>query len=281
MNNGFPQQANQTSGRGFFNAPDRSVSGGLTRELSSTFNDHWSQPRLFFNSLTTIEQQWVVNAIRFESSKCKSKTVQQNVLAQLNKISNDVAVRVAAALGLEAPAPDDTYYHDNVTAGISIINETLPTVAALQVGILATSGSLSDAAALSARLQADGVFVTVVAETLADGVNKTYMAADATDFDAVVVDAAADQAGLFAADASSPYFPLGRPGQIAQNAFAYGKPVGYYGGNGTVGGPLTAAGYVEGAPGVYTATSDLESFVGDLEDGLAIFKFTDRFAVDS
>jgi catalase len=258
------------------------VTGALTRELSSTFDDHWSQPRLFYNSLTPVEQQWLVNAIRFESSHLQSDTVKQNVVTQLNRISNDVAARVAAALGLDAPAPDPTYYHDNTTRGISIVNGTLPTIATLQVGVLSSTKSLAAANALRARLEADGLVVTVVAETLVVGVNKTYSAADATDFDAVVVDAAADQqTGLFNATASSPFFPLGRPAQIAQTAYAFGKPVGYYGAsNGTISQTLAGAGYVAGTPGVYSG-SYMESFVSGLEDGLAVFKFTDRFPLDS
>lgn len=258
------------------------MSGNLVRELSSTFDDHWTQPRLFYNSLTVVEQQFLINAIRFETSKVQSKTVQQNVLTQLNRVSNDIAARVAEALGLDTPAPDDTYYHDNVTSGISITNYTLPTIATLQVGILATTKSLDQAISLRQRLETDGLVVTIVAETLATGVNKTYSAADAVDFDAVVIDVAADQAGLFSSSSVSALYPKDRPAQIAQNAFLFGKPVGYFGStsNSTVSSAITAAGFVKGQDGVYF-DSDLESFVGGLEAGLAVFKFTDRFALDS
>ncbi|KAK9790407.1 putative CATB protein [Seiridium cardinale] len=281
LNGGYPAQADQKNGRGFFTAPSRTVSGNLVRELSSTFDDHWSQPRLFYNSLTPVEQQFLINAIRFETSKVQSATVQQNVVDQLNRISNDIAARVATALGLDTPAPDDTYYHDNVTAGISITNNTLPTIATLQVGILGTTKSLAQATTLQQRLEADGLVVTVVAETLATGVNKTYTAADATDFDAIVIDSAADQAGIFASSSVSALYPKDRPVQIAQNAFLFGKPVGYFGStNGTVSDAISSAGLVEGEAGVYFDT-ELETFVGDLEAGLAVFKFVDRFTQDS
>ncbi|KAI0127768.1 catalase-like domain-containing protein [Xylariales sp. AK1849] len=281
LNNNFPEQATQTNGRGFFTAPGRTVTGNLVRGLSSTFDDHWSQPRLFYNSLTAFEQQALINAIRFETSKVQSATVQQNVITQLNRISNDIASRVAEALGIDSPAPDDTYYHDNVTAGISITNNTLPIIATLQVGVLGTVKSLDQATALKSRLEADGLVVTIVGESLAAGVNKTYSAADATDFDAVIVTSAADQAGLFG-DTASTLYPKDRPTQIAQNAFLFGKPVGYFGStsNGTSSDALVGAGFVEGEPGVYYG-SDLESFVSDVEEGLAVFKFTNRFPLDS
>lgn len=280
LNGGYPQQADQKNGRGFFTAPSRTVSGNLVRELSSTFDDHWSQPRLFYNSLTPVEQQFLINAIRFETSKLSSATVQQNVVDQLNRISNDVAARVATALGLDTPSPDETYYHDNVTAGISITNSTLPTIATLQVGILSTTKSLTQATSLRQQLEAEGLVVTVVAESLASGVNKTYSATDATDFDAIVIDAAADQAGLFNSSAASSLYPKDRPAQIAQMGYLFGKPIGYLGGNGTVSSSITSAGITDTEDGVYFQ-SDMGSLVDDLKDGLATFKFTGRFAMDS
>lgn len=281
LNGGFPEQADQNNGRGFFTAPSRGTSGNLVRGLSSTFDDHWSQPRLFYNSLTAIEQQFLINAIRFETSHLKSGPVKQNVLTQLNRISNDIAARVASVLGLDAPAPDPTYYHDNTTAGISITNATLPTVATLKVGILASTNgtaALEQAAALRERFEADKLVVTVVAEKIADGVDRTYSAADATDFDALVVTSSAADAGLFSLTSVSTLYPPARPLQIANTAFLYGKPVAFFGSD-SPGGVLSAAGYEAGAEGVYVSAS-LDDVVSGVEDGLKTFKFTERFPLD-
>jgi catalase len=64
-----------------------------------------------------VEQQFLVNAIRFETAQLQSHVVKENVLIQLNRVSHDVATRVAAALHMTAPGPDSTFYHDNVTVG--------------------------------------------------------------------------------------------------------------------------------------------------------------------
>ncbi|KAK0711238.1 catalase [Lasiosphaeris hirsuta] len=277
LNNGYPAQANQTVGRGFFTAPGRTASGNLVRELSSTFDDHWSQPRLFYNSLTKIEQQFVINAIRFETSKLKSKTVKQNVLTQLNRVSNDIAKRVAAVLGLTAPAPDSRYYNNNVTAGISIFNNTLPSIATLRVGILTSTksaSSLKDAVLLRERLTKDRLVVTVVGETIADGIDETYSAADATAFDGIVVVAGAEE--IFEPEKTSPLYPAGRPGQILLDGYRWGKPVAALG-------SASAAFNSTGVPstsGVYTS-SEVEGLVQAFGKGLATFKFTDRFPLDS
>ncbi|KAI8625262.1 heme-dependent catalase [Xylariaceae sp. FL1651] len=285
LNGGFPQQANQTAGRGFFTTPSRTTTGNLVRGLSSTFDDHWSQPRLFYNSLEPVEQQFLINAIRFETSHLQSTTVKQNVLAQLNKISNDVAIRVATALGMDAPAPDPTFYHNNTTSGISITNGTLPTIATLKVGILAsvaTNGSsraMDQANQLKQRFTADGLIPTIVAERLANGVDRTYSAADATDFDAVVVAAGADAGGMFSLTPGSPLYPPMRPLQIANSAFLFGKPVGYFGGS-APSQMLSAAGFTsDQAEGVFVGT-DLDQMIKSIEDGLKTFKFTGRFPVD-
>ncbi|KAL2164414.1 hypothetical protein VTH06DRAFT_3630 [Thermothelomyces fergusii] len=280
LNKGYPLQANQTNGRGFFTAPSRRVTGQLLRELSPTFTDHWSQPRLFYNSLKPVEQQFLINAIRFETSNLRSTTVKQNVLAQLNRVSHDVAVRVAAALGLEAPAADETYYHNNKTAGVSTFGEPLPTIKTLRVGVLATvqksSNALAQAGQLKAALEQEGLVATVVAESLAEGVDQTYSAADATAFDAVVVVEGAE--GLFAStiQATSSLFPAGRPGQILLDAYRWGKPVAVVG---KAKGVYKSAGVPAGRDGVYIASA-IDAVVEDLKDGLKTFRFTDRFALD-
>jgi catalase len=276
LNNGFPLQANQTSGRGFFTAPGRLANGHLVRLLSPTFGDHWTQPRLFYNSLTEAEQQFLINAIRFETSNLQSVQVKQNVLAQLNRVSNDIAVRVAAALGLDAPPPDETFYHGNVTQGISIFNGSLPTIATLKVGVLASAGvegSLGQAAELKKRFAEAGVVVTVVAERLAEGVDQTYSAADATGFDGVVVAEGAE--GLFGGK-GSPLFPAGRPGQVLLDAYRWGKPVGALGKGGDA---LEKVGVPAEGEGVYEGAA-VDEFVKAFEEGLARFRFVDRFPLD-
>ncbi|CAJ2509823.1 Uu.00g057230.m01.CDS01 [Anthostomella pinea] len=292
LNDGYPQQANQKTGRGFFSAPIRGTSGGLVRGLSSMFDDHWSQTRLFYNSLEPAEQQFLINAMRFETSKLTSTEVKQNVLTQLNRVSHDVAARVAEALGMAVPAPDPTYYHDNVTAGISITNATLPTVATLKVGILASIGNASasntttsaqamdQAKSLKQRLAADhGLVPTIVAETLADGVDKTYSAADATDFDAVIAVSGAES--VFAPNApASPLYPAMRPLQILSAAFLYGKPVGWFGTDAAPSDLRAAAGMDAQADGVYVSAS-VDEMVGAVGEGLKTFKFTGRFPMDS
>ncbi|KAF5668916.1 catalase [Fusarium heterosporum] len=276
LNKGYPKQANQTQGKGFFTAPGRKASGNLSRSRASTFSDHWSQPRLFYNSLTKVEQQLLINAIRFETSNLKSETVKKNVLYQLNKVSHDVAVRVAKVLGLEAPAADDTYYHDNTTTGVSVLGAKLPTIATLTVGVLASTNSessIQQAKAIKKALSEDKVTVTIVGELLGDDVQVTYDGADAVQFDGIVV--ASGTESLFNGTRKSTLYPPGRPAQIITDGYNWGKPVGFVG-SAKVAAQAAKVGTGEG---VYLS-KDVDALVKNLKEGLATFKFTDRFPLD-
>ncbi|KAF9872624.1 catalase [Colletotrichum karsti] len=281
LNKGFPAQANKTQGKGFFTAPGRASTGNLVREISDTFDDHWSQPRLFYNSLTPVEQQFLVNAIRFETSHIESDVVRRNVLTQLNRVSNDIANRVADALGMDRLRPDPKFYHDRTTRGLSIFGNRLPTIATLKVGVLASlavEGSVAQGKALKDAFAAEGVLVTVVAEkllssSLGGGVDMTYSQADATSFDGVVVAAGAES--LFNGTNRSPLYPAGRPAQLVIDSYRWGKPVG------AVGAALerSPALGVQAGNGVYSADG-VGGIVSSFKEGLATFRFTDRFATD-
>ncbi|KAJ5343597.1 hypothetical protein MYU51_021731 [Penicillium brevicompactum] len=285
QNAGSPKQANETVGKGFFTS-DRKTSGKLQRSVSSTFEDVWSQPRLFWNSLVPAEQQFVVDAIRFETSNLKSSVVQNNVIIQLNRISNDLASRVAEALDISAPKPDDSFYHDNTTAHIGAFGQKLKKLDGLKVGVLASVSnktSIAQGSKLQSLLKSAGVDVVVVAERLIEDVNQTYSGSDAIQFDAIVV---ADGAqGLFGgksftgkpAKGAASLYPAGRPLDILLDAFKFGKPVAALGGGKAA---LRTGQISTERDGVYVAESVEDSFAKDIKEGLSTFKFLDRFALD-
>ncbi|KAI5291362.1 hypothetical protein KEM54_005164 [Ascosphaera aggregata] len=279
LNKGSPKQANQTDGKGFFTTPGRKATGGLQRTLSSTFNDVWSQPRLFWNSLGKTEKQFLVNAMRFETSKVSSEVVKENVLIQLNRVSHDLASRVAKALGLKAPKADPKYYHNNKTINLGTFGQPLRKLDGLSIGILSSATSLYDAAALKKILYDanDKVNVDVVAEYLTNNtVTMTYSNSDATNFDAVI---AMEAAYKLIKEDNSALYPAGRPLQIVVDAYRYGKAVGFVGHNVKqvldqgIGKFVIGAGVIEGAEPDH-------KFAHHILDALKTFKFLDRFFVD-
>jgi catalase len=231
---------------------------------------------MVWNSLSPAEEQIAVNALRFETAHVTSTTVRQNFINQMNRIDHDLAVRVAEVLvDVTVPAPDPTYYNNNKTSYLSIFNSSLPTIQGLNFGILASvysNQSMANAATLSKQFSDLGLFVSVVAEYLAPGVNLTYSTADAIDFDGILVTPGAE--AIFNGS-SSPLYPLDRPLQILQNGYFFGKPVGALG---TASLAFQMAGIAE-TPGVYLSNSSA-TLLTEFKAGLKTFKFLDRFPLD-
>jgi len=81
------------------------VEGIKERAHAASFDDHFSQARLFFSSLTPVEQDHVASAYAFELGKCYETPVRERQLAHLASIDADLAKTVATGLGLPVPAP--------------------------------------------------------------------------------------------------------------------------------------------------------------------------------
>ena len=78
--------------------------GDKLRIRPTSFADHYSQPRMYFNSLTESEQAHVASAFVFELSKVTLEHVPPRVLANLRNVSEELSGRVAKGLGIPLPA---------------------------------------------------------------------------------------------------------------------------------------------------------------------------------
>ena len=85
--------------RGGFVSYREQVNGPKVRERSKSFDDHYGQARLFWNSMTPPEKEHIVKALQFELSKVDTRAVRQRMLSHLVKINDVLGVQVAAALG--------------------------------------------------------------------------------------------------------------------------------------------------------------------------------------
>jgi catalase len=78
------------------------VSGPKIRERSPSFEDHYGQATLFWNSQTPVEKHHIVKALQFELSKVETRKVRQRMLEHLEKINDVLAVQVANGIGEKA-----------------------------------------------------------------------------------------------------------------------------------------------------------------------------------
>ena len=77
--------------------------GEKVRGVAASFGEHFAQARMFYLSLSPVEQAHVVDAYTFELGKCYEQVVRERQLAALAKIDDTLCARVAKGLGLPAP----------------------------------------------------------------------------------------------------------------------------------------------------------------------------------
>lgn len=109
LGNGSPQQAPEAQG-GFVSYNER-IEAHKVRARSESFNDHFSQAALFFNSQTEIEQTHIIKALRFELSKVETVAIRERMLGLLSQVDATLAQKVAKGLGLSVPEPSRPMNH--------------------------------------------------------------------------------------------------------------------------------------------------------------------------
>ncbi|MDR7131065.1 catalase [Algoriphagus sp. 4150] len=98
LGGGCPFQAKMSDG-GFVSHHEK-IDGHKIRKRSSSFMDHFSQAKLFFESQTKIEQEHIISALRFELGKVESEDIRERMVGMLTYIDGDLAKEVAEGLGI-------------------------------------------------------------------------------------------------------------------------------------------------------------------------------------
>ncbi len=84
--------------KGFVHQMER-VEGHKVRARSSSFGDHFSQAKLFFNSQTDIEKEHIKKAFVFELSKVETAAIRERMLQTLFLVDEDLTNVIAGELG--------------------------------------------------------------------------------------------------------------------------------------------------------------------------------------
>jgi catalase len=268
---------------GYIHVP-RVVDGPKVRERGP--DDPYAQATLFWNSMTPVEQDHIVDAYTFELSKVEVLGVVKRMARRLVHVHPDLATRVCYGLGLtldELPPtaePEDVRHPDAPDASggltespaLAMVTEDLWPPDGRVVQILADDGAdLTALKVVRDAIGAAGAAVHIVAthkgnitgRRAADRVlvDRSFHTASPAEADALVI---ASGAGL--AD---------DPGAIAhlQMAFRHHKPIGAWG-DGTE--LLAAAGIDTDEPGVVTADKGTKTFAKSVLDALAVHRHWER-----
>lgn len=181
---GCPFQAMMSEG-GFTSQEER-VSGAKIRERSSSFVDHYSQAKLFYNSQSVPEKAHLQKALIFELSKVTLPAVRERVVGQLAFIDMTLAWRVAEKLGVEVKKldwPNQSVPADGnmielqseerepktrISDALSMKNTVKNTVRTRKIGFIMANGADGKAVNnLKTKLESEGAKVEIIAPSLA------------------------------------------------------------------------------------------------------------------
>ena len=142
--NGGPRACPTTGYKTFEENAERNDPTEKVRARAESFADHYSQPRMYYRSLTENEQAHTASAIVFELSKVQIDHVRERVVAQLRNVDESLAKRVADGLAIDLPEkakaakePVDLGTSD----ALSIQKQAKNTLKGRTVGILFAEGS--------------------------------------------------------------------------------------------------------------------------------------------
>lgn len=113
LGGGCPYQAKISEG-GFTSFNER-IDAYKIRQRSESFNDHFGQAKLFFNSQTSTEKSHIVKALRFELGKVETMAIRIRMLGLLSKVDKVLAEKVAIGIGSTIPPVLETPLNHGVS----------------------------------------------------------------------------------------------------------------------------------------------------------------------
>ena len=210
-----PTMPRESAKRGFTSFAEPLDDGVKGRVRSEKFADHYSQPRMFYRSQTAPEQAHIASAYAFELGKVDTAHVRSRTLSHLRHIDEDLASRVAKALGMELPEAADAaapVLDMDTSAAVQTIGLSPKSLKGRLIGILVAQGSKrSEIEKYEKAAKAEGASVKIIApgrEVLLDDGTRIQSAeriagAPSVFFDAVVSIIMPEQAKKLAQDSAT------------------------------------------------------------------------------
>jgi catalase len=211
-------------------AADETGAKGRIRE--ERFADHYSQARQFYRSQTSYEQAHLASALVFELSKVEHPHIREAMVGHLRHIEEDLAQRVASALGMAelppAPAAAVAVQELAPSPALQLIGKMKDTLEGRVIGLLVADGSNAESidavanAVITAGAKVKMVAPNVGDAKLADGsrlkIDGQLAGTPSVLFDAVAIILSEEAAALLSKEAAALDF--------VRDAFCHLKAIG-------------------------------------------------------
>ncbi|OMC39652.1 catalase [Mycobacterium sp. IS-1264] len=207
------------------------VDGAAMRKRAKSFENHYSQARMFWKSMSAVEAEHIVAAFAFELGKVEVPDIRSAVVGQLAHIDHELAGQVAAKLGLPEPERQQV---DEVpeSPALSQLTDVPDTIASRKIAVLAADGvDVVGTQRFIELMQQRGAMVEVLAPiaggTLEGGsggqlpVDRAFTTMASVLYDAVVVACGPRSVSTLANDGYAVHFVV--------EAYKHLKPVGAFG----------------------------------------------------
>jgi catalase len=252
------------------------------RQNPVSFNDHFSQARLFWQSMSPVEKEHIIRAYTFELGKCYEQAIKERQLRCLANIDPVLCEQVAIGLGLRVPEPTAPLPEVTPSPALSQLGQEWPGDGRV-VGIVVDEGADLDGVALvREEVFAAGMVPLLIA---AHGgkvgpltVQRTFATARSVEFDSVMLAAAPVPApdALPARDAKAAAGPATlldpRVLLLVEEAWRHAKAIGAWDDGVTV---LEQAG-LAGTPGVVDGNSAAD-VVTEVKQLMSAHRVWERF----
>ncbi|MEV0569003.1 catalase [Dactylosporangium sp. NPDC050588] len=263
----------------FLDTPVTVAAAPKIRANPASFDDHFSQARLFWASMSPVEQEHIVRAYTFELGKCYEQAIKERQLQALANIDPVLCAQVAAGLGLPAPQPATPVAAVTPSPALSQVGRVWPPDGRTVGVVVDPEGDMADVRALREAVFAAGMVPLLIAPHggMAGGlpVQRTFATGRSIEFDALLLagapvpapDAPPSRAAEPADAAVDPRVLL-----LVEECWRHAKAIGAWGAGTTV---LTTTG-VTGAPGVVTGDA-AEAVFADVLRLMGAHRVWDRF----
>lgn len=173
------------------------VDGKKVRERSPSFQNHFSQATLFWNSMSAAEKQHIIDAFHFEVGSVIDQQIKQRVVEQFSNVDAALGQKIAEGIGVNPPqVPVGTGAGESSPA-VSQEN-TVKTARTRKIAILAENGyDYQQVNQLLTELKKAGITTDIISQKLGPlecsqnqkllEANKNYSTAASVMYDAVFV----------------------------------------------------------------------------------------------